>query len=389
MNFGVCCVVVACAAAARAADSSWRWPEGAASVRIDTKVRFLDSDSDEAFKFLEKDGRRTLAQAQADEVPFRPPMETEGFYNRPPGAGQYPVRVETPRERYQLDTNGIYPVGTNDQARRYRDGTLDSLQFCKCVANPDCNPRPESARTCGAGKYLCCYKRPNQVTQKNTEFFNEVEDERPMLLPGHENLARPFPPPPGSELNGFFGPFGPGHGHDSSLIGVVDKPQGVLVGPGGPTGVVGPQQKPNRPNVVPSVPNVLVSPAGPTGIIGPLPGPHKEEDGRRSESAQRGVLIGPGGPTGVIGPYGRRPVLVGPGGPTGIIGPGRGARGPGVLVGPGGPTGIIGPGYGRQQNLGVLTGPGGPTGSIGPRRQILVGPGGPTGRIGPQGYFNK
>ncbi|XP_026744624.1 acetylcholinesterase collagenic tail peptide-like isoform X2 [Trichoplusia ni] len=346
MNFGVCWVVLACAVAARAADKPWRWPEGAASVRIDTKVRFLDSDSEETFKHLEKDGRR--AAPQADDVPFRQPVETEGFYNRPPGAGQYPVRVESHRQPYQVDGNGIYPVGTDEKQRRFSDGTLDSLQFCKCVANPDCNPRPESARSCGAGKYLCCYKRPNPVTQKNTEFFNEVEDERPMLLPGQENLARPFPPPPGSELNGFFGPFGPGHGHESSLIGVFDKPQGVLVGPGGPTGSVGPQHKPNRPNVVqikPSVPNLLVSPSGPTGIIGPTPGPHHEDDGRRSESAQRGVLVGPGGPTGVIGPYGRRGVLVGPGGPTGIIGPGRGGR-PGVLVGPGGPTGIIGPGYG-------------------------------------------
>lgn len=205
-----------------------------------------------------------------------------------------------------------------------------------------------------------------------TEFFNEVEDERPMLLPGRENLARPFPPPPGSEATGFFGSIG--HPNDNTHP-FNKQQQGVLVGPGGPTGQVGPQSKPD----------VLVGPGGPTGIIGPA---QTNEDARRSESAQRGVLVGPDGPTGIIGPnYGRRPVLVGPGGPTGIIGPGRTGRGPGVLVGPGGPTGIIGPGYGRR-NPGILTGPGGPTGIIGPGRAYLVGPGGPTGNIGPQ-YFRK
>ncbi|CAK1555041.1 unnamed protein product [Leptosia nina] len=116
-------------------------------------------------------------------------------------------------------------------------------------------------------------------------------------------------------------------------------------------------------------------------------------DSGESESAQRGVLIGPKGPTGFVGPVYARPILVGPGGPTGIIGPRRQAVlvGPGgptgiigprrqnVLIGPGGPTGIIGP---RRQS--VLVGPGGPMGTFGPRRQgLLVGPGGPTGIIGP------
>lgn len=179
-----------------------------------------------------------------------------------------------------------------------------------------------------------------------TEYFNEV-DQRPLLQPERENFQYP---------QGSAGGFGN---------------NGVLVGPGGPTGLIGPQDKQKEPAV-------LVGPGGPTGIIGPA----QHSDGLRSPTAQRGVYLGPSG----FGSYGRRPVLVGPGGPTGIIGPGRGGR-PNVLVGPGGPTGIIGPGYGRQP--GVLVGPGGPTGSIGPGRQVLVGPGGPTGQIGPQGFYGK
>lgn len=339
----------------------WRWPEGAESVRIDTKIGFYDTEHSSKQKKQDN--------IQNDEVPFQEPSNTEGFYNRPPGAGRYPVLVDG-HSNYNLK---------NDQTSQYHsalhDGTLDSLQFCKCVVEPDCKPKPNSQEACGAGRYLCCYRRPNKAHQQNSEFFNEVEDERPMLLPGRENLARPFPPPPGSVLNGYFGNFGPGHGHDNSVIGAFDKqPQGILVGPNGPTGSIGPQ----------SQPDVLVGPAGPTGIIGPSPA---ADDARRSESAQRGVLVGPGGPTGIIGPaYGRRPVLVGPGGPTGIIGPTRSGRNPGILVGPGGPTGIIGPAYGRQP--GILTGPEGPTGIIGPGRGILTGPGGPTGRIGPPRYFS-
>lgn len=159
------------------------------------------------------------------------------------------------------------------------------------------------------------------------EYYNEIEDQRRDKYP-----------------------FAPQHGSGSG--GAFDN-RGVLVGPHGPTGLVGPQEKPNESAV-------LVGPSGPTGIIGPA----QQSDGLGSPTAQRGVYFGQSG----FGAYGRRPVLVGPGGPTGIIGPGRGGRP--VLVGPGGPTGIIGPGYGRQ--------PG-----------VLVGPGGPTGQIGPQGFYGK
>ncbi|XP_022828191.1 collagen alpha-2(I) chain-like [Spodoptera litura] len=365
MNIGVLwCVLVL----AGTCSAKWHWPESeaAASVRIDTKVRFIDSEPD-------KEGDKIVRNVQFDDT-FRQPVETDGFYNRPPGSGRYPVRVEAHRAPYRVDDNGIYSVSIQHK-NMLSDGTLDSLQYCKCVSNLDCHPRADSRRACGVGKYLCCYSQnKNKVhsTHKN-QYFNEVEDDRPMLLPGQENLARPFPPPPASALNGLFGSFGPGHGHDSSHIGVFEKPLGVLVGPDGPTGMVGPQTKHKQAGV-------LVGPNGPTGIVGPV------SDGSQSETAQSGVLVGPVGPSGIMGSYGRRPVLVGPGGPTGIIGPSRG-RSPGILVGPGGPTGIIGPAYGRQQ--GILTGPGGPTGSIGPGRQILVGPSGPSGHVGPQGYFGK
>lgn len=233
----------------------------------------------------------------------------------------------------------------------------------------------------------------------SSEYFNEVEDERPVLLPSHSERAGPFPPPPGTALDGFFGP---GHGHEAAILGAVQRdqqpgyisPQGhvgskkpVLVGPEGPTGIIGPGQKQD----------VLVGPNGPTGIIGP--------------GDNRGVLVGPEGPTGIVGPQQNRGILVGPNGPTGIVGPGPANRQEfeyraesqagsesaqrGILVGPGGPTGIIGPaGYGGRP---VLVGPGGPTGIIGPYgRQgpaVLVGPGGPTGMIGPPrrrpNYYGK
>ncbi|KAJ0183564.1 hypothetical protein K1T71_001540 [Dendrolimus kikuchii] len=383
----------------------WRFPEEetAASVRIDTKVKFVDDQSGQ------RKIQTTESSIQLDEVPFREPSETEGFYNRPPGDGRYPVRVESYRVPYRTE-QGVYPV-QNRPSDYDTEGTLDAIQYCKCVSSPECKPRPNSQDACGADQYLCCYKKPNRQQQHNSEFFNEIDDERPLLYPGQQNLARPFPPPPGTGLNGLFGP---GHSHESGILGALDRPQnpsnqGVLSGPDGPTGVIGPGQR---------KPNVLVGPGGPTGIVGPPQnqasltdlkgqkpavlvgpggptghiGPNKNqkffgpssEELTHSETAQRGVLVGPGGPTGIIGPagYGRRPVLVGPGGPTGIIGPGRRQ---GVLVGPGGPTGFVGPRYGRQYNPGVLVGPGGPTGVIGPGRQLLVGPGGPTGQIGPYG----
>ncbi|XP_028161583.1 collagen alpha-2(I) chain-like isoform X1 [Ostrinia furnacalis] len=370
MNF-VLMVLCTAAALGGARADSWRWPEGAASVRIDTKVRFTD----DAPRSEHKNNR---GEVQADEPQFEEPSNTEGFYNRPPGAGRYPVRVQA-YQPYRVDEQGIYSLKKTPQ--HYSDGTLDSLQYCKCVSTPECNPSVDSAKACGLGKFLCCYKRPNKSTPQNTEFFNEVEDERPMLLPGQGERAGPFPPPPDTVLNGVFGP---GHGHEAALLGILQDNRGphqaVLIGPEGPTGQIGPK----RP--------VLVGPGGPTGIIGP--------------DQNRGVLVGPDGPTGVIGPNQQnRDVLVGPGGPTGVIGPGQQNRG--VLVGPGGPTGVIGPGIVNKQEYeyfnsgkhdarqdetaqrGILVGPGGPTGIIGPagfgRRPVLVGPGGPTGIIGPYG----
>ncbi|XP_049872657.1 collagen alpha-1(I) chain-like isoform X2 [Pectinophora gossypiella] len=373
MYFDIRALLVLACVCTCACGAGWSWPAGAESVRIDTKVRFVD---DEPAPAPPDKGKRS--EVQSDEAPFRPPVETEGFYNRPPGAaGRYPVRVRVEGSAaYRVDQHAVYPVST----AKSNDGTIDSVQYCKCVSTPDCNPRHDSAEVCGAGKYLCCYKRPNKLKQHNTEFFNEIDDERPMLYPGKEDVGGPFPPPPGSELGGVFGP---GHGHDAVLLGAVDQARDThvddlfadarkpsLVGPSGPTGRFGP-------------PPVLTGPGGPTGIIGPAP---VNTDNRAS--AQRNVLVGPGGPTGIIGPYNQRPVLVGPGGPTGIIGPNRGGS-RGVLVGPGGPTGIIGPSYSRQQRPGLLVGPGGPTGIIGPGRQLLVGPGGPTGHIGPQRYFGN
>ncbi|CAB3255001.1 unnamed protein product [Arctia plantaginis] len=246
----------------RSSADQWRWPE-AASVRIDTKIGFIENDHT---------NKQNQAKRQDDDVPFHEPSETEGFYNRPPGSGKYPVRVEGRRNQaYRVDGHAIYPLknGQKQYASNNYDGTVDTLQYCKCVNTPECNPHPSSEAACGLGRYLCCFKRPNKVTQQNTEFFNEVEDERPMLLPGRENLARPFPPPPGSEVTGFFGPIG--HPNDNSHPPFNKQQQGVLVGPEGPTGVVGPQSKPD----------VLVGPGGPTGIIGPA---QTNDDGRRSST---------------------------------------------------------------------------------------------------------
>ncbi|KOB54136.1 Uncharacterized protein OBRU01_25958, partial [Operophtera brumata] len=346
-------------------------------------------------------------RVQADEVPFQEAVETGGFYNRPPGSGRYPVRVEN--APYRVDQQSIYAVQQHQFAKNSNsDGTLDSLQYCKCVSTPDCNPHQDSDRACGSGQFLCCYKRANKGNQQNSEFFNEIDDERPMLLPGRESGGRPFPSPADTQLNGFFGP---GHSHEAALVGEANRgvlvgPQGptghigygnpgVLVGPDGPSGHIGPVNQNPGIFVGPNSsgkknPGVLVGPGGPTGIIGPANNNANKGhliDGpidpiHPDESAQRGVLVGPGGPTGLIGPqggYGRRPVLVGPGGPTGIIGPRR----------PGGFRGYFNNGYGRPMGRGVLVGPGGPTGTIGPGRGLLVGPSGPTGMIGPQEYFGK
>ncbi|XP_059057316.1 collagen alpha-1(I) chain-like [Achroia grisella] len=361
-------LVLACICACSA--EKWRFPEGAASVRIDTKVRFVDGDDrpDNSDKMNTSEN-----QVQADEIPFEPASNTVGFYNRPVNgdiSGRYPVRVEPNRASapYSIEGQTHYSITKNPQ-QYYSDGTLDSMQHCKCVSTPHCRPSSDSLKACGVGKYLCCYKRSNKNYQQNSEYFNEVEDERPVLLPGQNDLAGPFPPSPGTYFNGIFGAE-----QDRNPSGIGnDRPRApaVLVGPGGPTGNIGPPRLPvgNANSQNPQIPPVLVGPDGPSGIIGPGPIPNRNPDENRdvgnSESAQRGILVGPGGPTGIIGPAGfnRRP-----GGFMNnyFYGGGRGS-GPGVLVGPGGPTGIIGPGRG------ILVGPGGPTGQIGPRRPFYYG----------------
>lgn len=193
-----------------------------------------------------------------------------------------------------------------------------------------------------------------------------------MLFPGKEKGAGPFPPPPNTALHD---DFGPGHGHETLVLGtfpstsmaderfganldISEQKRPVLFGPGR-TGKIGPQQNTG----------VLVGPGGPTGLIGPSPAGDPNRDSGPSASAQRGVLVGPGGPTGIIGPYRRN-------------------HQHGVFMGTVRPSGF-GTGYMRTRGPGLLVGPGGPTGIIGPGRQLLVGPGGPTGQIGPRGYFGN
>ncbi|XP_041980331.1 collagen alpha-1(X) chain-like [Aricia agestis] len=303
-----------------------QWPDGAESVRVDSKVQFTDQ---------EKASIRASRYYQGDleDVPFQPPLDTEGFYNRPLGDGRYPVK-------------DIRHDRRNSGTQLTPDGTLDSLHYCKCVTTPNCNFKMDS-NACGPNQYLCCYnKSPSYDT---SALFNEVNDDR---LPNYssQNFGPISTKPQPQQINGF----GP------------SSPRPVLVGPGGPTGIIGPNF-----NGLDATPKpVLVGPGGPTGIIGPVNDKRKknvidEYDQGPNESAQRGVLVGPGGPTGFIGPaYNNRPILVGPGGPTGVIGPRR---------------------YPTYRN-GILVGPGGPSGSIGPNRGVLVGPGGPTGRIGPWNY---
>ncbi|XP_026319081.1 uncharacterized protein LOC113229628 isoform X2 [Hyposmocoma kahamanoa] len=347
----------------------WRWPEGQ-DVRIDTKVQFLDASTAANRASSDKSG---LANGKANphaDAPFKEATETNGFYNRPPGDGRFPVRsVDAYRTPYPVNAQAMYHV--HDRPYPEKDETMNSPLFCKCVSTPECSPRRDSNEACGAGRYLCCYKRPNKENQQNTEFFNEIDDERPMLFPSQEEVAGPFPAPPNSMPHN---EFGPGHGHETMILGtyqststgdelfdvnldISDRKRPIIFGPGR-TGKTGPQKNNG----------VLVGPGGPTGVIGPAPVGDPRRDSGLSASAQRGILVGPGGPTGVIGPYGRN-------------------HQHGVLMGPVRASGF-GTGYMRTQGPGVLVGPGGPTGIIGPGRRLLVGPGGPTGQIGPRGYFD-
>ncbi|CAG5054669.1 unnamed protein product [Parnassius apollo] len=418
----------------------WRFPE-TESIRIDSKVRFTQSDQPSSDS-QNSVSTRDRINVQLDEIPVREPSEADGFYNQPSSPRRYPSRVEVNSgSRLDLQRRN-YNQRDRDRQRNpmyESDGTLDSLQVCKCSPTPSCGQRSDSSRVCGANMYLCCY---SEHKQRPSEYFNELVDERPMLLPGQFLSAGPFPPPPDTLLTGHYEP---GHAHEAALLSAMGSRPGILVGPQGPKEIFNPAQRPTNVNSRPSVlvgpdgltgifgPNnkqILVGPDGPTGIIGPTDSSTGNYEPTRRpfnnnvniiNSSKRPVLVGPNGPTGIVGPTGsptgiygdtrrpfnnegntinssNRPVLVGPEGPTGVIGP---SDNPSILVGPNGPTGTIGP-----SQKPVLVGPEGPTGIIGPnegtrlggyrdpqdvrpsetaQRPVLVGPGGPTGIIGP-GY---
>lgn len=59
---------------------------------------------------ISRESQSQAHRVQADEVPFTEPEDTDGFYNRPPGAGRYPVRVEAYRAPYRVDGHGIFPI---------------------------------------------------------------------------------------------------------------------------------------------------------------------------------------------------------------------------------------------------------------------------------------
>ncbi|CAF4852836.1 unnamed protein product [Pieris macdunnoughi] len=287
----------------------WRWrsdersgeSQEAQSVRIDNKVRFEDS----ADRALNSD-------------------EMAGFYKRP-----FADRA----------------LVADRAAAAERQGTLDDLQYCRCERTPVRNLQcvTGSRKGCSSHDYLCCSLPATQDSNRA---------DRPLAVgaEGSTGAVGPFDninTDSGESASAQRGFFSPGGIFDSGF----SRP--VLVGPGGPTGMVGPRGQ-----------GVLVGPGGPTGIIGPA------RFNQGYGASRPGILVGPGGPTGIFGSR-RQGVLVGPSGPTGIIGPagfnqGYGASRPGILVGPGGPTGRVGPG-----------------------RQVLVGPGGPTGQIGPRGSFGK
>ncbi|CAH2047617.1 unnamed protein product, partial [Iphiclides podalirius] len=408
----------------------WRFPDTAASVRVDDKVTFNVSPF--TGNQNEPPKRKALKKNdQSDGQYFGRPSERQGFYDQPSDAGRFtgnvrPNELDRYLSKNHVPNNYNYPASIPQEKPVYEsDGTLDSLQVCTCspTLQNDCRKRVGGSRACGPNMHLCC--KPDRVQQPSAEYFSDLTDERPMLLPGRGPSGGPFPPPPDSVLSG---QYGPGHAHEAAIVSglVPERAQlsSILVGPQGPKGFFGPVPQANTPPV-------LVGPDGPTGITGPTDkttfpdyGSNRSPyDGAVTDNySGRPVLVGPGGPTGLIGPnkpsalgpegsagvvrpnrrpsdsYNGKPVLVGPEGPTGTIGPnyegGLGsykdpeearpsetAQRP-VLVGPGGPTGIIGPGYNQRP---ILVGPGGPTGIIGPRRPVLVGPGGPTGIIGP-GY---
>ncbi|XP_023935658.2 uncharacterized protein LOC112044147 [Bicyclus anynana] len=125
-------LLVLWSSAGRAA--AWRWPDSQAedSVRIDAKVGFVDEPTNR---------RNNRDNVQADEL-FQQPSDTAGFYNRPPGAGRYPARGDDPDIR--INGRPAYNDGGH-RNEKYQDGTLDSLQYCKCVSTPDCEVRTDYA----------------------------------------------------------------------------------------------------------------------------------------------------------------------------------------------------------------------------------------------------
>ncbi|KPJ16071.1 hypothetical protein RR48_06026 [Papilio machaon] len=410
----------------------WRFPEKTArSARIDSKVKFTEPSINSNQNFLPNRGNIPNNAVPNDLIDQ---AASQNFYYQP-GPGQYGDVVQplqgqkVPFLMHQTsDKELVKPVHESD-------GTLDSLDRCMCRQKRDCMQRLTNAHVCGPNMKLCCFTDNNLSAVNRAEYFNELVDERPMLLPGRAPNSGPFPPPPDSVLTGA-GKYAPGRAPDAMLLAALDMyrdqpaptrprhdpllstpnhvpaPQlnrPVFIGTGGPNALhrAGTHMVSKNNYILANNAKrpLLVGPEGPSGVVGPYRiGPQSlhpkplvinderpeltnpngqnyegslipyslQQDLHPSQSAQRPILVGPGGPTGVIGPeYNQRPILVGPGGPTGIIGPRRP-----ILVGLGGQSGMIGPNYM-------------PTAKPGIRRPVLVGPGGPTGVIGPYRIYFK
>jgi hypothetical protein len=76
---------------------------------------------------------RINVEIQADEPQFEEPLNTEGFYNRPPGAGRYPVRVETYRQPYRVDPNAVYNIKTSVLIIIFSTSSDRRLNCCKIL----------------------------------------------------------------------------------------------------------------------------------------------------------------------------------------------------------------------------------------------------------------
>ncbi|XP_044738176.1 cuticle collagen sqt-1-like [Chrysoperla carnea] len=234
---------------------------------------------------------------------FRPPADYRPDYEeqRPP-YNEYPPLNNRPNRPYRPNrpparpnpafTGDEYPPnnggGTQDVLTgpvpswdQNKEPVIKNYDRCKCAAKFNCNTPGISFGHCDVGKQYCCYNSK------------------------------------GDALDGIDIPNRPNHRPQNNN----DRDPGILVGPGGPTGIIG---RPPQNN-------------GPNGIIGRPPQnnnhhndyrpPHQNED-------NPGILVGPGGPTGIIGrpPKHQRPLPY-PGGPNTPL---HSAEN-GILVGPGGP----------------------------------------------------